>query len=157
MGTSGFAIKPRVSVSKVLAGIAIVATLVGCGGGNDVSTAGEAKSLSQAEFIARADRICAETASHFDELPPTVGGAKPVGLGGFMRTWVAKLRVPQPPRGVADDWQAGLDLLDRAADKLDDAEAGDPDAQSEALWSLEPRAQKRFDAMHVPFRVCFVE
>ena len=70
--------------------------------------------------MARADRICLETSRHFDELPEPVGG-------------------------VADDWEAGLDLLDRAADKLDDAEAGDPDAQDEALRNLEARAQEHFD------------
>ena len=56
-----------------------------------------------------------------------------------MRTWIAKLRVPKPPQAVVHDWKTGLDLLERAADKLDDAEAGDPEAQSEALWNLEPR------------------
>lgn len=74
-----------------------------------------------------------------------------------MRAGTMKLRDPSPPRRLARDWKAGLDLLDRAADKLDQAEAGDPDAQGEALWDLEARAQKHFTAMHVPFRVCFVE
>ena len=118
---------------------------------------GQDTRLTKAEFGARADRICLEASSHFDELPEPVGGAKPVGLGGFMRKWVVKLRVLQPPARIADDWRAGLDLLDRAADRLDDAEAGDPEAQGEALWSLEAQAQKHFDAMQVPFGVCFVE
>jgi hypothetical protein len=153
MSTSGFESKPR--ASKVLAAVVIAVALVGCGAGSDVSTDGD-EPLSEAEFMARADRICLETSRHFDELPDPVGGAKPVGLGTFMRTWVTKLRVPTPPRAVAGDWKAGLDLLERAADKLDDAEAGDPEAQSEALWNLEPRAHKHFNAMHVPFRICFV-
>ncbi len=154
MGTSDFEIKPW--ASKVLAAVAISVALVGCGAGSDLSTASD-EPLSEAEFVARADRICLDANRHFGELPAAVGGAKPVGLGTFMRTWVANLRVPQPPRAVAGDWKTGLDLLERAADKLDDAEAGDPDAQGEALWSLEPRAHKHFNAMHVPFRICFVE
>jgi hypothetical protein len=152
--TRGLRIKPR--ASPALAAIVIAAAAFGCGTGNGASNE-SGEPLSEAEFVARADRICLETFKRFDELPEPVGGAKPVGLGAFMRTWVAKLRVPTPPRAVAADWEAGLDLLDRAADRLDDAEAGDPDAQGEALWSLEPRAHEHFDAMRVPFRVCFVE
>jgi len=115
--------------------------------------------LTPAEFTARADSICVEAASHFGELedPDGVGGAKPLGLGGFMRDWVAELRTVPPPATVAADWRAGLDLLDQAADALDRAEAGAPEAQSEALWSLEPRAQRRFNATGLPFRACFVE
>ena len=154
MATSGFAIMPW--ASKLVAGAAIAVALVGCGAGNDDAADGN-EPLSEAEFVAHADRICLESSSHFAELPEPVGGAKPVGLGAFMRTWVAKLRVPKPPRAVVDDWKAGLDLLERAADKLDDAEAGDPEAQSEALWNLEPRAHRHINAMHLPFRVCFVE
>jgi hypothetical protein len=154
MGTGGFEIGRW--ATTVLAAFTLAAALAGCAGGKDRSTGGD-EPLSEAEFVARADRICLEASSHFDELPEPVGGAKPVGLGSFMRKWIAKLRVPTPPRAVAHDWDAGLDLLDRAADKLDDAEAGDPEAQSEALWGLEPRAHKRIDATHLPFRVCFVE
>ena len=74
-----------------------------------------------------------------------------------MRAWTAKLVVPTPPRRIADDWEAGLDLLDRAASSLDDAAAGDPDAEGKALWSLEARGQAHFKAMHLGFRVCFVK
>ncbi len=123
----------------------------------DASTGGDTNPLSAAEFVDRADRIRLGASRHFDELPDPVGGAKPVGLGTFMRAWTAKLRGPKPRRRLAHGWEAGLDLLDRAADKLDDAEAGDPDAPGEALWNLEARAQNDFDAMHMPFRVCFVE
>lgn len=159
MGTSGFEIGRRRGASTLLTAVVVAFALAACGGGSDAATAGDGTPLSEAEFVARADRICAETASRFDELPDPdgEGGAKPLGIGTFMRTWVANLRVPQPPADVAGDWQAGLDLLDRAADKLDAAEAGDPNAQSEALWDLEARAQQRFDAMHVPFRACFGE
>ena len=52
-----------------------------------------------------------------------------------------------------------------AADKLTESEqaaaVGDleraGEAQGEALWSLEAKAQEHFRAMHVPFRVCWVE
>jgi len=114
--------------------------------------------LTRAEFVAQADAICLETSSHFAELedPDGVGGAKPLGLGTFMRDWVADLRTLPPPTAVAADWNAGLDLLVQAADALDRAEAGDPEAQSDALWNLEPEAGEHFIATGLPFHVCFV-
>jgi D-alanyl-D-alanine carboxypeptidase len=114
--------------------------------------------LTKAEFVEQADEICIRTSLRFEaELPEPVGGAKPVGLGRFMREWVAELRTLTPPADVAEDWHTALDLLVKASHKLDDAENGDPDAQSEALWSLEAKAQEHFEAMHLPFKVCFVE
>jgi CubicO group peptidase (beta-lactamase class C family) len=113
---------------------------------------------TKAEFVEQADEICIRTSLRFAaELPEPVGGAKPVGLGSFMREWVAELRTLTPPTEVAEDWGAGLELLVRASHKLDDAEAGDPNAQGEALWNLEARAQKRFTRMRLPFKVCFVQ
>jgi hypothetical protein len=140
-------------------GLVAALALIGCGGNSDLSADGAQAPLSEAEFVTQADRICIETASHFDELPDPdgVGGAKPIGLGTFMRKWVAKLRTLEPPRAVTDDWRTALDLLVRAANKLDDAEAGDKNAQSEALWDLEARAAKHIEAMDVPFKACFVE
>ncbi len=149
----------RMSVSRALAAVSLSTAsvvLVACGH-RDQPARGAGAPLSEAQFVARADRICLDAASHFSELPKPVGGAKPVGLGTFMRAWVAKLRVLEPPRSIEADWRAGLGLLVRAANRLDDAEAGDPDAQGDALWNLEARAQRRFDAMRLPFRACFVE
>jgi hypothetical protein len=122
-------------------------------------SSGSPAPLTPEAFTALADVICMATASRFGELedPDGVGGAKPLGLGTFMRDWTADLRTLPPPATVAEDWNAGLDLLDRAANALDRAEAGDPDAQSEALWALEPRAQRHFRATGLPFQVCFVE
>lgn len=115
--------------------------------------------LSRAEFVAQADAVCLETSSHFDELedPDGGGGAKPLGLGSFMRDWVDDLRALTPPTAVAEDWTTGLDLLVEAADALDRAEAGDPDAQGEALWVLEPQAHEHFMATGLPFHFCFFE
>lgn len=148
--------RTRVAVLVLASGLL---GLAACASPGEPTASGASSSPSKAEFAAQADRICLETASHFSELPDPdgEGGAKPLGLGGFMRDWVARLRSLDPPPEVARDWRAALDLLDRAADALDAAEAGDPEAQSEALWNLEPRAAKRIEAMHVPFRVCFVE
>ena len=153
--TSGWVIKRR--ACGVVAAVAITAALAGCGKQSEASADRDGEPPSEAEFVARVHRICLESFRAHNELPESVGGAKPVGTGAFMRTWKAKLRVPPPPQSVADHWKAGVDLLDRVAHKLDDAEAGDPEAQGEALWSLEPLAHKHFDAMHVAFRVCFVE
>lgn len=83
--------------------------------------------------------------------------SSPLGLGGFIRDWVAQLRALEPPSAIADDRHAALDLLDQSADKLDDAEAGDEEAQSEALFGLQARAQEHIDAMDLPFNGCFVE
>lgn len=139
----------------------VALTLVGCGDDNDKeSSAGTARTpLSEADFVAQADRVCADVASHFEELPDPdgEGGAKPPGLGGFIRDWVAQLRPLEPPAEVTDDWHAALDLLNQSADKLDHAEAGDEEAQSEALFDLQARAQKHIVAMDAPFSSCFVE
>jgi hypothetical protein len=138
-------------VSLAVAALTIAPMATACG-------TADAKALPKAEFVAQADRICAETAVRFEaELPEPVGGAKPVGLGPFMREWVAEFRTLTPPANVAEDWDTALDLLVKASHKLDDAEAGDGDAQSEALWGLEARAQEHIDRMHMPFKVCFVE
>lgn len=138
--------------SALLVGVALTVATAACAG------SGDGAALSRSEFVERADQICLETAKRFEaELPDPVGGAKPVGLGAFMRRWIKELRTLEPPSSVATDWGQGLDLLEQATHALDDAEAGDPDAQGEALWNLEPRAQKHFNATHLPFRVCFVE
>jgi D-alanyl-D-alanine carboxypeptidase len=114
--------------------------------------------LTKAEFVEEADLICIRTSARFEaELPEPVDGAKPVGLGAFMREWVADFRTLTPPANVAQHWDTALDLLVKASHKLDDAEAGDPDAQSEGLWGLEARAQEHFKRMRMPFKVCFVE
>ena len=78
---------------------------------------------------------------------------------------LTELRALEVPAPITRDWNKGLALLERAADKLTESEqlaaAGDferaGDAQGEALWSLEAKAQEHFNAMHVPFRVCWVE
>jgi hypothetical protein len=136
-------------VPIVVLGVASIATA--CGGTHD-------SALSKAEFVSRADEACARAGARFEaELPEPVGGAKPVGLGPFMRTWVAELRTLEPPTEAAQHWDTALRLLVKASHKLDDAEAGDPDAQSEALWGLEARAHRHINRMHMPFKVCFVE
>jgi hypothetical protein len=63
--------------------------------------------------------------------PDGNGGQKPLGLGAAMQAWVRTWR-------------------DRRAE-----ESGK--AQSEALWSLEPRATKIITRLRIPFRFCFVE
>lgn len=109
-------------------------------------------------FVEQADRICARTAARFEsELPEPVGGAKPVGLGRFMREWLAELRTLNPPADVAQDWNTALNLFVDATYKLDAAENGDRDAQSEALWGLEAQAHEHIERVHLPFKICFVE
>jgi hypothetical protein len=159
-----------VSVHRLVgAALALSLLLTGCGDDGSSAAAEPSPSapettappapLSRAEFVTQADAICLETSSHFSELedPDGVGGAKPLGLGAFMRDWVDDLRTLTPPTAVAEDWTAGLDLVVEAADALDRAENGDPEAQSEALWSLEAQAQQRFIATGLPFHFCFVE
>lgn len=129
---------------------ALLLSVTGCAGGDETE--------SRSDFAARADAICAETARRFEtELPDPVGGAKPVGLGSFMRRWVRDLRALEAPPEVARHWFLALDLLVQASRKLDEAEAGDPNAQAEALWSLEAEAHEHIEAMRVPFKGCFVE
>ena len=147
----------RGSVSRILLALALTLTAglgiaaPACGGGGGAA-------LSKAEFTERADKICVETWARFaSKLPDPVGGAKPVGLGAFMREWIERLRTLEPPQSVLTHWYRGLELLEQASYKFDDAENGDPDAQGEALWSLEPQAQEQFVATRLPFRACFVE
>lgn len=130
--------------------------------GDDDTSASRAAStspLSETEFVRRADQICAQVASRFGELedPDGQGGAKPIGLGGFIRDWVDDLRTLAPPAAIADDWNTALDLLEESGDKLDEAEEGDESAQDEALFDLQARAQQHIDAMGVEFERCFKE
>lgn len=139
-------------VLALTVGLALAASA--CGGGD-----GEGHgALTKTEFAEQADRICRESAARFDaELPDPVGGAKPVGLGAFMRGGIERLRTLEAPASIATNWYQGLALLEQATFKLDDAEHGDPTAQSEALWGLEASAHEHFDATDLPFEFCFVE
>lgn len=130
--------------------VALALTLGACSGGAAAHPA-----LSRAEFIRQANQICAETFARFEaELPEPVGGAKPVGLGSFMREWITNLRTLAPPASGKRHWTKGLDLLEQSTYQLDAAEQGDPDAQSKALWDLQPRAGKHFEASGLK-TVCF--
>jgi hypothetical protein len=120
-----------------------------------------------AEFAAAADAVCIRIGARFASLPDPdgEGGAKPLGVGAFMHDAADELRALETPSAVARDWNTGLALFERAADKLTESEqaaaVGDlersGETQGEALWGLEAEAQKHFKAMRVPFRVCWVE
>jgi hypothetical protein len=148
--------------------------LVGCGSDSpDATSSSNAGSATQkseptiAEFAVAADATCTRIGARFGSLPDPDGdgGAKPLGIGAFMHDAAAELRALEVPAPITRDWNKGLALFERAADKLTEFEqlaaAGDleraGEAQGEALWSLESKAQEHFNAMHVPFRVCWVE
>lgn len=158
--------------------VLVAMILVGCGSGAPDSTpkttanttpapAATETEPAKAEFAAAADAACIRAGQRFLSLPDPdgPGGAKPIGIGTFMHDMTDELRAVEAPPSIARDWDAGLALLDQAADKLTESElaanAGDleraGDAQGEALWALEAQAQEHFDTMKVPFRVCFVE
>lgn len=125
-----------------------------------VASSSSAAPLSEAEFVRQADLICNEVSSRIAELEDPDGpggGAKPKGLGTFIRGWVTQLRTLVPPTAVADDWNKGLDLLVQSAKRLDDAEAGDPTGEGEALFVLQAQAQEHFNATGLPFQACFVD
>lgn len=130
--------------------VGLILVLGACTGGADPRSA-----LSPEDFVRRANQICAETFARFEaELPEPVGGAKPVGLGTFMREWITDLRTLEPPASAERHWERGLDLLEESTHALDAAEQGDPDAQSEALWVLQARAAEQFQASGLKTR-CF--
>ena len=125
-----------------------------------------AASTTETEFVHRADAVCAKFAPRFAQMPDSVDGAKPLGLGKLMHELTIALDRVSAPRRLAADWNGMTDLLDRAATKFVEAERADAageasDAAGEALWSLEPRAAKRFahmvKQMHVKFKVCRFE
>ena len=164
---------PRYScfVALVLAGTTI---LVACGSNSPDATSssnagGETKQSEPtiAEFAAAADATCMRIGARFETLPDPdgAGGAKPLGVGAFMHDAANELRALEVPAPITRNWNQGLALFERAADKLTESEqaaaVGDleraGEAQGEALWSLEAKAQRHFRAMHVPFRVCWVE
>ncbi len=122
--------------------------------------------VTVAEFAEAADTVCvanwAKTAALVD--PDGDGGEKPLGLGGVVRQWADDLAAIVPPSAIAADWAKATDLLRRSGVRLDDAErlaaVGDPrsgDAQSEALWELQPAAAEIIAGLGVPFKACFVE
>jgi hypothetical protein len=123
-------------------------------------------SVSIAEFAEAADKVCiatwAKTAALVD--PDGEGGNKPLGLGGVVRQWADDLAAIVPPSAIAADWVTATDLLRRSGERLDDAErfaaVGDPrsgEAQSEALWELQPAAAEIITSLGVSFKACFVE
>ena len=122
-----------------------------------------AAGLTEKEFVQRADAICVSFFPKFAALPEGVDGAKPLGTGALMHRAAVALDRVHPPRRLATDWNAWLDLFDRAAAKLVEAQRAElsgraSDAQSEALWSLEPLAAKKFahmvKQMHIKFKAC---
>jgi hypothetical protein len=140
----------------MLGTIAAVVVLVGAAGQAAAAT-------TEKEFVRRADAVCLKFFPKFEALPEGVDGAKSVGLGKVMHKLVVALDRVSPPERLDADWSAMLDLLDRASAKLDEAEraeaAGEQsDAQGEALWSLEPRAAKKFahmvKLMKIEFKFC---
>ena len=122
---------------------------------------------SRAEFAAAADAVCIATFPKVNALqdPDGVGGNKQLGLGRVVRDWADGLAAITPPDAIADDWAKATGLLRRSGVRLDDAErlaaegdaAGSGAAQSEALWSLQPRAAEIISGLGIPFKACFVE
>jgi hypothetical protein len=122
--------------------------------------------ISLTEFAAAADAVCIAIFPKVDALedPDGEGGNKPLGLGRVVRGWADDLAAITAPDAIADDWVKATALLRRSGVRLEDAErlAGDGDprsgaAQSEALWSLQPRAAKIIAGLEIPFKACFVE
>ena len=127
--------------------------LTGCG--DDEDSAGGAGPLPKEEFIAEADRLCAETGEQFDAV---IGAAPPpreftapdaprsvleevsragAELAEIEAELVDRLRSLTPPEDFAPRWDSALDALTRRADAAADlgeaAEAGDREALLESL------------------------
>jgi hypothetical protein len=136
-------------------------------GAAPVAAADASRKGPLASFADKVDVACLRSAANVAQLddPDGNGGQKPLGLGTAMQTWVADMARVAAPRSIAADWKRGLRLLRRAGERLEDAERFAADgraeesgkAQSEALWSLEPRAMKIITKLRIPFRICFAE
>jgi hypothetical protein len=161
-GDKGFTAKEPTMRNRVrTAAFGVIAAgviLVGVNGQPAASAA-----TTEKEFVRRADAVCAKFGPRFESLPEGVDGAKPVGLGKLMHKLVVALDHVAPPQQLDADWSAMLDLLGRASAKLIEAQRAEAsgrasDAEGEALWSLEPRAAKKFDhmvkLMKVEFKFC---
>jgi hypothetical protein len=137
-------------------GLGLVVPLViltGCG--DDEEPGSAAEPLPKEEFIAEADRLCAETGERFDAVigtaPPPREFTAPdppqsvleeVGRAGaelaeIEAEFVDQLRSLTPPDDFAPRWDSALDALARRADAAADlgeaAEAGDREVLLESL------------------------
>lgn len=90
-----------VLLRPVLLGAVLAATLTGCGGGSSTSSA----PLSKADYVSRADAICASATTALKKLTPPTGTA---GLGPYLSSTVQAaggatdaLRALRPPKADA--------------------------------------------------------
>jgi hypothetical protein len=150
--------------SRVVVAVVAASVLFGTA---PVAAADASRRGPMAAFADKVDVACVRSAVNVSQLddPDGNGGQKPLGLGAAMQAWVADMARVVAPRSIATDWRHALRLLRRAGQRLEDAERFAADgraeesgkAQSEALWSLEPRATKIITRLRIPFRFCFVE
>jgi hypothetical protein len=127
--------------------------LTGCG--DDEGSESGAEPLPKEEFIAEADRLCAETGEQFDAVIGTVPppreftapdapqsvleevGRAGAELSEIEAELVGQLRSLTPPEDFAPRWDSALDALTRRADAAADlgqaADAGDREALLESL------------------------
>lgn len=131
-----------------LPAVALAATvLAACGGDGG-------ERLTESEWIAQADAICAEAQDEIDALPEPTNAAE---LAEQARQAVAiaerqlsRLRDLRPPETAEDDYEAMLDLTQREIELTNEiaeaASAGDP-ARTEGLIAEAQRVDEDADAL----------
>jgi hypothetical protein len=130
----------------LLAGVAFA--VAACGGDDDSS--GSGGGLTQEEWVAAADAICAETTAGVDALPdpqsPEEIGEYFDELTAISQGSVDELRALGPPPELADRFDQALEVLEQQAQIVRDAAElaadGDFAGMEEALASIEPVAKE---------------
>ena len=130
------------SISVPLAGLALAATLAGCGGGSSHP--------SKASFIKRADAICLKGSRAQDALPNPSSHADLVAyvkrVYGIERGVVSDVRALTPPDGDADTISTMLDNVDRALAFESDVEAAAGTGNQSQINDAEAKGAKFLNA-----------
>jgi hypothetical protein len=161
-------------MATVLAGLSV--GLAGCGDGGEPA-ASDAHASSKRDFIASADRLCANAGEEYDaaiaDLPPfeeivasdvsqrvmrATAEAAP-RLAAVERALERKLRALAPPPNLATRWDRALDTLETRAAAAEDieaaAEAGDRNAYLAGFQRFDRAGTASSAALRdYGFRVC---
>jgi len=133
------------SISVSLAGLALAASLAGCGGGSSHP--------SKASFIRRADAICLKGSRAQDALPDPSSNAELAAyvkrIYGIERGVVSGVRNLTPPDGDAATIGSMLDNVDRALAFESDVEAAAGTGNQSQINDAEARGARFLNAANV--------
>jgi hypothetical protein len=162
---------------RLASGLIAALALVGCSDDDTESSRSITTSVRESvtspadpalsAFAAEADAVCSGMPARFEGLsdPDGDGGLKPIGLGRVVSEVFTELGAVRPPPAHAAAWDEAIGLLVESGRRITESEelaaAGDEvasdEAQSEALWELQPQAHELLARIGAPFEVCFIE